>query len=65
MSDLEQYKAALAHHDWSYDYSDDYSAWCRGKAQRDAICRMQRELDPDYSIWNSIAPEGYRIKQVA
>ena len=27
----------LAFHDWYYDYSDDYSAWCRGRDQRAAI----------------------------
>ena len=27
----------LAFHDWYYDYSDDYSAWTRGRREREAI----------------------------
>ena len=34
----------LAKHDWTYEYSDDYSAWKRGRQERDAInaekCRL-------------------------
>ena len=34
----------MAFHDWSYEYSDDYSAWKRGQAQRDAINAEQKRL---------------------
>ena len=65
MSGIEQYKTLLRQHDWSYDYSDHYGTWVKGKEQRAVISALARSIDPDYAIWNSIAPEGYKIKQVA
>lgn len=52
---LDDYRKALAAHDWLYDYSDDYSVWCRG---RDSLARLQamaRTLDPDHVIWREYA----------
>jgi hypothetical protein len=37
----------LRTHDWYYDYSDDYSAWKRGKAERDIINQEQKRLVSD------------------
>jgi hypothetical protein len=34
----------LSFHDWSYEYSDDYSAWNRGVRERDAINAEQKRL---------------------
>ena len=34
----------MAFHDWYYDYSDDYSQWCRGRDQRAAINAEQRRV---------------------
>jgi hypothetical protein len=34
---LKELELLLAHHDWYYDYSDDYSQYCRGRDQRTAI----------------------------
>ena len=34
----------MAFHDWYYDYSDDYSQWCRGRDQRTAINAEQRRV---------------------
>lgn len=34
----------LAFHDWTYEYSDDYSAWKRGQAQREAINEEAKRL---------------------
>jgi hypothetical protein len=65
MSDMEQYKTALARHDWTFEYSDSHSEWTRGREQRQALHSMASRLDPDYSVWNALAPEGYSIKQVA
>jgi len=37
----------LAKHDWTHEYSDDHSAWKRGRQERDAInaekCRLISE----------------------
>jgi len=34
----------LRFHDWYFDYSDDYSVWKKGMAQRDAINQEQKRL---------------------
>ena len=34
----------LARHDWTYEYSDDHSQWCRGRDQRAAINAEQKRL---------------------
>jgi hypothetical protein len=34
----------LAHHDWYYKYSEDYTAWTRGQIERGAIDAEQRRL---------------------
>lgn len=34
----------LAHHDWYYNYSDDYTVWTRGQIEREAINAEQRRL---------------------
>ena len=34
----------LKSHDWYYDYSDDYSAWTRGRDDRNAINQEQKRL---------------------
>lgn len=65
MSDMEQYKAALNRHDWTFEYADSHSEWTRGREQRIALHGMASRLDPNYEVWNSIAPDGYKIKQEA
>jgi hypothetical protein len=57
---IETYKTALRRHDWFHPHSDDYLVCRRGQDDLDFICRMQKAVDPDYEIWNSIAPEEYR-----
>lgn len=57
---MDEYIALLKRHDWSFDYSDDYSVWKRGREDRDRLNSLQRWLDPDSSIWNQYAPESYR-----
>ena len=54
------YVHALTRHDWHYEYSDDHAAWLRGNAERAALQQIQRQLDPDYTVWNAHAPEQYR-----
>jgi hypothetical protein len=43
--ELATLKTLLAHHDWTYNYSDDYSAWTRGVRERDAINAEQKRLE--------------------
>ena len=34
----------LAFHDWTFEYSDDHSQWCRGRDQRAAINEEVKRL---------------------
>jgi hypothetical protein len=60
MNAEQKYRAALASHDWYYDYSDDYSAWSRGRDERNALNAARRTLDADSAIWNEYAPKQYQ-----
>lgn len=60
-ADIEAYKAALAAHDWFYDFSDDFSVWSRGNRERQELRRMAQRLDKGFTIWNSHAPEMFRV----
>lgn len=61
MNEQEQtYRQALAGHDWYYNYSDDYSVWRRGSDHAEKINRMREELDPDFKIWDEIAPKDFK-----
>ena len=57
MNTEQEYRAALKAHDWYYDYSDDYTAWCKGRDERSALQAARRTLDPDYAIWNEYSPK--------
>jgi hypothetical protein len=59
MNTEQEYRAALKAHDWYYDYSDDYTAWCRGRDERDALRTARKQLDADGKIWNEYAPKQY------
>jgi hypothetical protein len=58
---LEQYRAALARHDWWHAYSDDHQVWKRGCAELDALRVMREALDPDFQIWNEHAPDEMKV----
>ena len=61
MSTEQQYRQALAGHDWYYDYSDDHSVWAAGKSQREALREMRKNIDPTGAIWNEYAPADFKI----
>ena len=56
---LEEYKLRLSKMDWYYQYTDDLSVWERGQTEYEALERAARKIDPDKSIWKSIAPKGF------
>ena len=62
LTPLQQYEADLRHHDWSYEYSDDFVVYRRGRSELVLIKQKQITLDPDAKIWNSIAPIDYHIR---
>lgn len=42
---LEQLKAALASHDWYYNYSDDYTVYRKGQRQWSNICILREQAN--------------------
>jgi len=60
MNPMYVYTKALSFHDWHYEYSDDHSVWVRGKDERAALLEFQKQIDPDFAIWNQYAPEGHK-----
>lgn len=59
---LTLYQQRLAAHDWSFEYSDDHSVWQRGRTQLGELQHLQKQLDPDFAIWNRFAPTDYQRK---
>lgn len=58
----KNYRQMLAQHDWFYDYSDDHSAWSAGRAQREKLRELRKQIDPDSKIWDEIAPAEFKQK---
>jgi len=42
--ELATLKTLLAHHDWTYDRSDDYTAWTRGQTEARVIQAEKNRL---------------------
>ena len=55
---LEEYRQALAAHDWYFAYSDDYSEYKQGQRNRDRLLAAAKTFDPDLTIWTAIQPKG-------
>lgn len=62
---MADYVRKLQEHDWSHEFSDDYSVTRRGAEERRELLSMQRQIDADYAVWNRYSPAGYRIGEVA
>lgn len=59
------YVSALRRHDWGFEHSDDMRAV---RAGRESLARLMLEraaIDSDGAIWNSEAPEGCKVHEVA
>ncbi len=52
-SDLARYHNLLSRMDWQYEFSDDHSVYIRGKKMLDELRELQKQVDPDGSIWIS------------
>jgi hypothetical protein len=57
---LARYRAMLVEHDWEFEHSDDQRIWRLGRLALEQLQFLQREIDPDFKIWNEIAPLVYR-----
>lgn len=62
LNTVVDYINALQSHDWYYMYSDDNSVYMSGSKASNKIAELQRAIDPDFGIWNSIAPADCRVK---
>lgn len=66
---VEKFLSVSKHHDWYYQYSDDYSVWSAGNRHYSVISeafRALQKVDPDLAIdtWNSVAPKDMQyVKQ--
>jgi hypothetical protein len=58
--EMQNYRVALKCHDWEHEFSDDHSVWAKGNASLQRIKTMASYLDPDFKIWNAVAPESHR-----
>lgn len=48
-----QFEQLLRSHDWTYSYSDDYSAWTKGQRSMDMINLMAKEL-AWIDVWRTV-----------
>lgn len=50
------YVAGLRNFDWLYRYSDDGRVYRTAKAVLEVLQHEQRQIDPDFVIWDQEAP---------
>lgn len=55
---VEQYRQALASHDWWFAMSDDYTCYSEGQRNRDSLLAAAKTFDPDMVIWAEFKPKG-------
>lgn len=63
----EEYYELLKSHDWFYEMSDDYSAYGRGRKQRQELnwhCKDRPDLQLMYDEWMDWYNSVYRGEQV-
>ncbi len=61
LGEIAQYVQALKDHDWEFSYTDDHSVYQRGHNSLAKIKRLQKQIDPDATLWNVTAPPAYRL----
>lgn len=54
------YLRQLRAHDWSSQFSDDGVIARRGAAALAVLRDLQREVDPDWEMWNALCPPQCR-----
>ena len=50
---MAYYRILLKRHDWAHEFSDDGRWRQRGRQELEKLRELQRELDPDFRIWNA------------
>ena len=61
---VQSYIDALNRHDWHFEYSDDYSVVCRGRAERAKLVERQLVIDPHKVLWNRACPVEQRFNDL-
>ena len=65
MLNRKKLKEMLKHHDWFYNYSDDFRWYSSGRDELDAIHKIIRNAgdkqNEAIALYNSECPEGYEI----
>jgi len=54
---MKEYVEMLKKHDWYYNYSDDHSAYMRGRKARMKILELANEVDQNREIYNQYKPK--------
>lgn len=47
------YRKALEKFNWQFEHAEEHAVWARGSNDLANLRRMQRDIDPDGSIWMS------------
>jgi hypothetical protein len=47
------YRALLRRHDWTHEFSEELRWVQRGRAELAELQALQKEVDPDFHIWNT------------
>ena len=65
MLNRKKLKEMLKHHDWYYNYSDDFSWYSKGRDELDAIHEIIRtagdKQNEALAMYNAECPEGHEI----
>lgn len=62
---LAAYIQALQRHDWAFEWSDNHGIWRAGRDSLEALRRDQKQVDPDFMVWNQFCPAEWRIRSLA
>lgn len=60
-----EYITALRKHDWQSEFADDMSAVRAGRESLKRLVELRAEIDPSGEVWNSVAPDGFKVDGVA
>lgn len=52
-----EYENLLKHHDWWFEFSEDFSVWKKGKRELEIITHLQKVIDKDSVLWDTYAPD--------
>ena len=65
MLNRKKLQEMLKHHDWYYNYSDDFSWYSKGRDELEAIHKIIRNAgdkqNEALAMYNAECPEGYEI----